>query len=144
VTGEELSKLILQVLGVLLGGGALQIVVRLLSRRSELRKVSSETDSVVVQAANNQVIRLEEEVARVVRELDTFRNDVARERANRDQQFVEMQRHHTKAILEQQARNNELLDSMRIENDNLQRQVIKLRLELDSANDKIRRLEDGQ
>lgn len=134
------AQFLLQVLGVFLGGGAVQLVVQLIRRRSELRQINTEADSVVVAAANNQVIRLESELARVLEDQASLRNDLQVERARRMSDIAEMQRDHSSQMADAQERSSQAIERFRQENQKLNRVVTKLQLDLSHAHAEINEL----
>lgn len=137
---EGVIRFILQVLAVLLGGGSVQLIVRLLSRRSELRKVNSESDSVVVAAANNQVLRLEGEVQRLMTNHSELKKELDQERIHRNRQVSAMQTEHNRALLETQQRANAMVEEFRRENVRLNERVVELELQLSRAHAELRAL----
>lgn len=137
---EGFIRFILQVLAVLLGGGSVQLIVRLLSRRSELRKVNSESDSVVVAAANNQVLRLEGEVQRLMTNHTELKKELDQERIQRNRQVSAMQTEHNRALLETQQRANAMVEEFRRENVRLNQRVVELELQLSRAHAELRAL----
>lgn len=140
----EVSKLILQVLGVILGGGALQLIIPLVKRRSELRKTTSEADSVIVESANKQVLRLEVELERVGKELMTVKDELSKERAAGDARIMQLQKDHLEAMAASQRRFNATLLEFQDENERLNRHVTKLQLDLSRANATIQVLKTRQ
>jgi hypothetical protein len=134
---ESLTRFVLQVLAVLLGGAGVQLILRVLFRRSELRKVNSESDSVVVMAANAQVVRLEAELQRVSHDCSQVRDDLAAERTKRTAEFAEMGRLHAQALAEAQERSNMVVEEFRKENVKLNKLVTRLQLDLSKANAEI-------
>jgi septal ring factor EnvC (AmiA/AmiB activator) len=138
---DATTRFVLQVLAVLLGGGSVQIILRLAFKKSDLRKTNSESDSVVVTAANAQVLRLEAELQRAFEELQTVRTELNSERTSRAAQITEVQRVNTQLSVDAQDRSNEMVEEFRKENERLNRVIVKLQIDLSRANAKISVLE---
>jgi tRNA A37 N6-isopentenylltransferase MiaA len=139
---ESVVRFLLQALAIVVGGGTVQLVIQLTRRRSELRKVNSESDSVVVAAANNQVVRLEAELQRVSNDCAQVRTDLDNERSRRVADIAEMQRRNTQALADAQERSNEVIEEFRRENVKLNKMVSRLQLDLSRANAEISTLKD--
>lgn len=140
----DVSRLIFQVLGVILGGGVLQLVIPLLRRRSDLRKTTSEADSVIVASANAQVLRLESELERVGKELIAVKEDLGKERSAGDARILQLQQDHLTAMADSQRRFNATLHDFQQENDRLNQTVTKLQLDLSKAKATIQVLKARQ
>lgn len=138
---DATTRFVLQVLAVLLGGGSVQLILRLAFKKSDLRKTNTESDSVVVNAANNQVLRLEAELARAFTELQGVREELGSERASRAKQITEVQRVNTQLSVDAQDRSNEMVEEFRKENERLNKVIVKLQIDLSKANAKISVLE---
>jgi septal ring factor EnvC (AmiA/AmiB activator) len=138
---DATTRFVLQVLAVLLGGGSVQLILRLAFKKSDLRRTNTESDSVVVTAANNQVVRLEAELARAFAEVEKVRSELSSERSSRSAQITEVQRVNTQLGVEAQARSNEMVEEFRKENERLNRVIVKLQIDLSKANAKISVLE---
>lgn len=139
--GQDVSRLVLQVLAVFLGGSSVQLIVRLLTRRSELRKTSTESDSVVVTAANNQVIRIEAELQRAIARIDELERDLTEERERADRALTAMETRHAETMRMDHVGADALLNGFREENVRLNKMVSKMQLDLARAQTKIRVLE---
>jgi hypothetical protein len=138
---DSVTRFVLQVFAVLLGGGSVQLLLRLAFKKSDLRKVNTESDSVVVTAANNQVVRLEAEHTRAVGEVEKLRTELSSERTSRSAQITEVQRIHTQLAVDAQDRSNEMVEEFRKENERLNKVIAKLQIDLSRANAKISILE---
>jgi hypothetical protein len=138
---DGVTRFVLQVFAVLLGGGSVQLLLRLAFKKSDLRKVNTESDSVVVTAANNQVVRLEAELARAFAEVEKLRNELSSERTSRSAQITEVQRVNTQLAVDAQDRSNEMVEEFRKENERLNKVIVKLQIDLSKANAKISVLE---
>lgn len=138
---DATTRFVLQVLAVLLGGGSVQLILRLAFKRSDLRKTNTESDSVVVTAANNQVLRLEAELKRAFDEVEKLRGDLNSERTSRSAQITEVQRVNTQLSVDAQDRSNEMVEEFRKENERLNKVIVKLQIDLSKANAKISVLE---
>jgi septal ring factor EnvC (AmiA/AmiB activator) len=138
---DATTRFVLQVLAVLLGGGSVQLILRLAFKKSDLRKANTESDSVVVTAANAQVQRLEAELQRAFTELDKVRAELNSERTSRSAQISEVQRVNTQLSVDAQDRSNEMVEEFRKENERLNKVIVKLQIDLSKANAKISVLE---
>ena len=138
---DSVTRFVLQVFAVLLGGGSVQLLLRLAFKKSDLRKVNTESDSVVVTAANNQVVRLEAELARAFAEVEKLRSELSAERTSRSAQITEVQRVNTQLSVDAQDRSNEMVEEFRKENERLNKVIVKLQIDLSKANAKISVLE---
>jgi hypothetical protein len=138
---DSVTRFVLQVFAVLLGGGSVQLLLRLAFKKSDLRKVNTESDSVVVTAANNQVVRLEAELTRAFGEVEKLRTELSSERTSRSAQITEVQRIHTQLAVDAQDRSNEMVEEFRKENERLNKVIAKLQIDLSRANAKISILE---
>jgi len=134
---DATTRFVLQVLAVLLGGGSVQLILRLAFKRSDLRKTNTESDSVVVTAANNQVVRLEAELQRAFAEVEKLRSDLNTERTSRTADMAEMQRAHIAAMADAQENSNATLEEFRRENVKLNKLLTRCGLDLSKANAKI-------
>lgn len=134
---ESVVRFLLQALAIMVGGGTVQLAIQLLRRRSELRKINTESDSVVVAAANNQVVRLEAELQRVSHDCAQVRTDLDNERSRRVADIAEMQRRNTQALADAQERSNEVIEEFRRENVKLNKMVSRLQLDLSRATAEI-------
>jgi hypothetical protein len=134
---EDATRFVLQVLAVLLGGGSVQLLLRFAFKKSDLRKVNTESDSVVVTAANNQVIRLEAELIRLSQDLLSCRKELGDQRTEHLAAMTEMQRVHSREMAEAQERSNELIEEFRRENVKQNKLVSRLQLDLSRANAEI-------
>ena len=56
-------RLVLQIVGVVVGGGILEFIRRMLTRRAELRKLNAESDATINTSAIALVTRLQEDAA---------------------------------------------------------------------------------
>ncbi len=56
-------RLVLQIVGVVVGGGILEFIRRMLTRRAELRKLNAESDATINTSAIALVARLQEDSA---------------------------------------------------------------------------------
>jgi DNA anti-recombination protein RmuC len=138
---ESTTRFILQFVAFLLGGGSVQLILRLAFKRSDLRKTNTESDSVVVTAANAQVVRLEAELQRAFSELEKVRAELSAERTSRSAQITEVQRVNTQLSVDAQDRSNEMVEEFRKENERLNKVIVKLQIDLSKANAKISVLE---
>jgi len=138
---DATTRFVLQVLAVLLGGGSVQLILRLAFKKSDLRKTNTESDSVVVTAANAQVLRLEAELQRAFEELEKVRSELSSERTSRSAQITEVQRYNTQLAVDAQDRSNEMVEEFRKENERLNKVIVKLQIDLSKANAKISVLE---
>jgi hypothetical protein len=134
---DSVTRFVLQVFAVLLGGGSVQLLLRLAFKKSDLRKVNTESDSVVVTAANNQVLRLEAELARAFTEVESLRTKLDTEVTKRTADMAEMQRAHIKALAEAQESSNAVIEEFRKENVKLNRLLTRCGLDLSHANAEI-------
>jgi hypothetical protein len=107
---DATTRFLLQVFAVLLGGGSVQLIIRLAFKKSDLRKTNTESDSVVVTAANNQVLRLEVELKRAFDEVDKLRANLDSEISKRTADMAEMQRAHIKALADAQENSNAVIE----------------------------------
>jgi hypothetical protein len=141
---DATTRFLLQVFAVLLGGGSVQLIIRLAFKKSDLRKTNTESDSVVVTAANNQVLRLEVELKRAFDEVDKLRANLDSEISKRTADMAEMQRAHIKALADAQENSNAVIEEFRKENVKLNRLLTRCGLDLSHANAEISILKGGK
>lgn len=94
MTSIDTGKLVLQVFGVLVGGGLLQFLIFLLKRRAEMRKLDVDSDVGLLGAAQAQIKTLMDQEAalrKVLVEQDTRARELDRRRLNEQEQ-------HTRAL----------------------------------------------
>lgn len=71
-------RLILQIIGVVVGGGILEFARRMLARRAELRNLNTQTDATALGAANEYVKTLQDADKALRAEITELKADIRR------------------------------------------------------------------
>lgn len=71
-------RLILQIIGVVVGGGILEFARRMLARRAELRNLNTQTDATALGAANEYVKTLQDSEKALRAEIAELKADIRR------------------------------------------------------------------
>lgn len=74
-------RLVLQIVGVVVGGGILEFIRRLLARRAELRNLNAQTDATALDSATAYVKTLQESETALRAEIQRMRKEWDAERA---------------------------------------------------------------
>jgi len=118
--GGSTTQLILQIVGVAVGGTLVQLIIFLIKKRSELRGINTASDSAVVTTSNLLMDRLAAAEAKGREEIDRLNRLLGTEQQN-----------FTRAI-----------NSCRSEINRLGAEVARLRTELDISQARIRALNE--
>lgn len=80
----DTQKLILQVVGVVVGGGLLQLIIFLIKRRATIRSIDTTSDATQLTSANEFILTLQSEmkvlrveIAELKAEVDKFKRQVS-------------------------------------------------------------------
>jgi HAMP domain-containing protein len=71
-------RLVLQIVGVVVGGGILEFVRRMLARRAELRNLNTQTDATALGAANDYVKTLQDADKALRAEITDLKTEIRR------------------------------------------------------------------
>ena len=127
------SAFILQILAIALGGGTVQLCIFLLRRRSELRKLNTDSDATISTSYKEQVASYKEQVLQLKDDGTTYREQLRDLQAKVDRletRHVQAQRDFTSQLNDAQA-----------ENTRLTTQVARLHTDLGIANRQVAELE---
>lgn len=113
------SQFALQVAAILLGSGGVQVIVKLVSRRSEIRNAALTTDATMLTSANSYVVSLQSQLDKQSERADTKEKDHIQD---------------LKVVTQQLERAN-------AENARLAEQLASLRTELNIAKGQIEQLQ---
>jgi predicted RNase H-like nuclease (RuvC/YqgF family) len=119
-------RLILQITGVVVGGGILEFIRRLLARRAELRNLNAQSDATISSSYKDLVETLRTESHRYQQQVKDFQERIAQLEARADQ----AQREFTEKLNVAHVENTRLASrvaQLQTDNDIAERQISELR-----------------
>ncbi len=131
------QQLLLQVIGLIIGGGTVQLVIFLLRRRSELKALDRTSEASLLTGASDFMARMQVERGADRADLQRLREEAQKDRERFEEQIAQLRvarEQERRGLIAQLTRANE-------ENGQLHSMIAQLRVELNIAKRQIDQLQ---